>query len=241
MNTRLTFKQQAFINEYLIDFNAAAAARRAGYKGDPVALANIGRQNLSKPRIRKVINERLDQWAMPTFEVFLRLSRLASASMADFISSDPTGDVRLDLKKAYQLGAMDNLKYLAIDQRFSPSGASRTSVRLSLHDSLAALSQLAKAHGLQKVDLAYLPSEELALANYKVINWYKVILPQVAGWLIQTYGDLETGIVTVCKKHFGEEMEIPREFILYVLNVFLNHHGKYRFYLNLEQLEAAKD
>ena len=33
-NKELTPKQQAFIDEYLIDFNASAAAVRAGYSRD---------------------------------------------------------------------------------------------------------------------------------------------------------------------------------------------------------------
>lgn len=229
MTSRLTFKQQAFINEYLIDFNAAAAAQRAGYKGNPAALANVGRQNLANPRIREVINQRLDQWAMPASEVFLRLSRLADASMADFFSTGPGGDIRLDLTQAYQRGAMDHLKYLALDQHFSPAGATRTVVRLSLYDSLLALSQLAKAHDLPGVNLSALTGKEQRLDYSAYFYNRDVLYPLIVSWLLRTYGNLLTGIIAVSKQHFGKEMDIPTEFYQHVLNCFQNKEGRYRF------------
>lgn len=48
-NIKLTAKQEAFCNEYLIDLNATAAAKRAGYSED-TAYA-IGWENLRKPEI----------------------------------------------------------------------------------------------------------------------------------------------------------------------------------------------
>jgi len=50
---KLTPKQQRFVEEYLIDLNAAAAARRAGYS---VRTADaIGRENLGKPTIAAAV------------------------------------------------------------------------------------------------------------------------------------------------------------------------------------------
>jgi len=51
----LTPKQQAFINEYLIDCNATASAIRAGYS--PRTAHSIGDENLRKPAIKKAIDE----------------------------------------------------------------------------------------------------------------------------------------------------------------------------------------
>lgn len=47
----LTPKQQRFVEEYLIDFNATGAAARAGYK-DP----SIGRQLITKNNVAAAIN-----------------------------------------------------------------------------------------------------------------------------------------------------------------------------------------
>ncbi len=46
----LTPKQERFVEEYLVDLNATAAARRAGYK-DP----NIGRQLITKNNVSEAI------------------------------------------------------------------------------------------------------------------------------------------------------------------------------------------
>jgi phage terminase small subunit len=52
---KLTPKQQRFVEEYLIDFNATQAAIRAGYS--EVSAAEMGCENLMIPKISQAINE----------------------------------------------------------------------------------------------------------------------------------------------------------------------------------------
>lgn len=52
---KLTPKQARFVQEYLIDLNATAAAKRAGYS--PKTSEAIGLENLGKPRIAEQIAE----------------------------------------------------------------------------------------------------------------------------------------------------------------------------------------
>lgn len=54
MIKKLTPKQQAFVDEYLIDFNATRAALTAGYSQKTAA--KIGSENLIKPEIQKAIS-----------------------------------------------------------------------------------------------------------------------------------------------------------------------------------------
>ena len=54
---KLTVKQQRFIEEYLVDFNATQAAIRAGY--NKKSANEIGAQNLVKLSIKTAIDERL--------------------------------------------------------------------------------------------------------------------------------------------------------------------------------------
>ena len=49
----LTDKQAAFVDEYLVDFNASAASLRAGYKND-----TYGRELLTKTHVKKAIDKR---------------------------------------------------------------------------------------------------------------------------------------------------------------------------------------
>jgi phage terminase small subunit len=52
---KLTAKQKRFVEEYLIDLNASAAARRAGYSVKSAAV--IGDENLRKPEIKAAIED----------------------------------------------------------------------------------------------------------------------------------------------------------------------------------------
>lgn len=55
--SKLTAKQQAFIDEYLIDLNATQAAIRAGYSKKTAN--RIGTENMSKPVIKNAIEQRM--------------------------------------------------------------------------------------------------------------------------------------------------------------------------------------
>lgn len=52
-------KQKRFCDEYLIDYNATQAAIRAGYS--PKTAKQIGQENLTKPDLKKYIDEQLEQ------------------------------------------------------------------------------------------------------------------------------------------------------------------------------------
>ncbi|MBW3597201.1 MAG: terminase small subunit [Planctomycetes bacterium] len=53
----LTPKQQRFVEEYLIDLNATAAARRAGYLGTYAALRVTASNLVAKPNVRRAIEK----------------------------------------------------------------------------------------------------------------------------------------------------------------------------------------
>lgn len=55
MTGKLTPKQAAFVSEYLVDLNASAAARRAGYSAKTAH--RIGQENMQKPAIAQAIAE----------------------------------------------------------------------------------------------------------------------------------------------------------------------------------------
>lgn len=54
---KMTPKQKRFCDEYLIDLNATQAAMRAGYSKKTAR--KIGQENLTKPDIKKYIDERM--------------------------------------------------------------------------------------------------------------------------------------------------------------------------------------
>jgi len=81
----MTPKQAAFVREYLIDLNAAAAARRAGYSERTAR--QMGDENLSKPDIAAAIAaaqaERAERTKVDSDWVLKRLADEADADLAD--------------------------------------------------------------------------------------------------------------------------------------------------------------
>ena len=80
---QLTEKQRQFVLHYLEHFNAARAAREAGYseKSD----RNIGYENVTKPDIAEAISEQLDKRGITAERVKCVIAEMAfSGDMADF-------------------------------------------------------------------------------------------------------------------------------------------------------------
>lgn len=81
---KLTPKQKAFADEYLICGNAAEAARKAGYSNKTATV--IGSENLSKPNILEYIAERQKQ---------IEDSRIANIKeVLEFYSSVLRGEIK---------------------------------------------------------------------------------------------------------------------------------------------------
>ncbi len=78
----LNDKQKRFAEEYMIDSNATAAAKRAGYSAKSAHV--IGMENLRKPEIRAFIEKRLDESAMTKLEAIKLISDIAKSNLADY-------------------------------------------------------------------------------------------------------------------------------------------------------------
>jgi len=151
----LTDKQAAFIEEYLVDFNATRAAERAGYAGNESTLASVGYENLRKPHIAARVKERLRETAMTATEIQMRLSEQARGAYADYIT--PEGGVNVAQMvadgKAHLIKRMKDTKFV---------------MDIEFYDAQRALQMLGKAHGMFKdrvdsydIDLDKLTDEQL--------------------------------------------------------------------------------
>jgi phage terminase small subunit len=133
----LTYKQRLFISYYLGEAggNATRAAALAGYSIPGVQ----GYENLKKPYIRALIDAKVGAVAMGADEVLARLSEIASADMADFVSEDEDGRVRVDLGKARDRGKTHLIRAL------KPTAHG---LAVELHSASDALEKLARFHRL---------------------------------------------------------------------------------------------
>lgn len=97
-NQRLTDKEKVFVEWYLILWNAAKAAAKAGYcLENPSNQRIAGFEILSKPYIKAAINERMVSVCMDANEVLARLAAIGSADYTDFMVQDDAGEWYVDV------------------------------------------------------------------------------------------------------------------------------------------------
>lgn len=137
----LNTKQRAFIEEYLICWNASEAARRAGYNGKSNV---VGSQLLANLSIKTEIDNRLDEMRMSSNEVLKRLSDMARADISDFVRvAKPT-----DLLRPRYKGKTHVIKKFKKTTVHTRTGDTIVTTELELYDSRSTLVDLGRHHKL---------------------------------------------------------------------------------------------
>ena len=99
MARELTTKQKVFVQEYIVDFNAAAAARRAGYSVKNSDI--IGNQLISKTLVAKSIENELKKrnWRteITAEEIIKDLIEVKSVCMQKVFVRDADGNIVEDI------------------------------------------------------------------------------------------------------------------------------------------------
>jgi hypothetical protein len=147
VSAAITSKQMAFVEAYLTTgFNATQAASLAGYKGNRATLASIGYENLRKPHLCAILEERMDEIAMSPQEVKARLSILAVpvdvASYYDF----EYFETKSGLKKVL-VPDLDRIKKDGLGSRIKRIYQSSWGVTIEWHDPSDALEKLNRIQG----------------------------------------------------------------------------------------------
>lgn len=144
----LTRKQQKFIDEYFAcGMNATEAAKRAGYS--EATAYSIGWENLRKPEIKEVIEQRFKDSLMSADEVLARLVEHAKGDIGQ-LWDETTGQI--DWEKARATGATGLIKRIKhktiITTDKDGEGTTITEDELELHDPQKALQLIGKHHKL---------------------------------------------------------------------------------------------
>lgn len=168
---RLTKKQKTFIDEYMIDFNAAQAAIRAGYS--PESAKEIGSENLTKPNISNEIDRRIAERSRRTgitaervLIEYARIAFLNPADVIDFESATIKPDASVD-----DLAAVSGVKI----KRISNGDGDIEEREIKLCNKQQALDALAKHLGLNRININMQGDEE----QKKTINAIASILEQM--------------------------------------------------------------
>lgn len=163
----LTNKQRAFIDAYLESWNAAEAARKAGYKGRS---DSVGQQVLRNIVVAEEVSRRIEERAVKPKEVLDRLGNHAKSDVGQFfkevhrwtqwprpteevidekLGQDENGkDVTFYLVRAMvlDLDKMLDPEYSRLVKKFTDSPKSGLSIEL--YDAQSALEKLGKALGV---------------------------------------------------------------------------------------------
>lgn len=166
---KLTPKQKAFCDEYLIDLNATQAAIRAGYSTKTAR--DIGSENLAKPNIRayidKAIAERSKRTGINQDRIIRELARIALVNANNVIDMN-SATVREGASED------DTAAIASIKVKTTPfedgEGVER---EIKFADKLKALELLGKHLGMfkDKVELSVLNAEKNKLDS--IINQFK--------------------------------------------------------------------
>lgn len=128
-------KRQLFIEEYLTCFNAAEAARRAGYSSRGHCSWTTGARLMQVPEIRAAIDARIREKTMTADEVLTRLTEQARGDVGEFVTLDKNGQIVVTLPP----GKTHLIKSITS----TPSG-----LKIELYDAQNALQLIGKAHGI---------------------------------------------------------------------------------------------
>lgn len=151
----LTARQQAFVDEYLVDLNATQAAIRAGYSERTAR--QTGAENLSKPAVAEAIRARMDERAerlgVTQDDVVMALRAIAFADLRDVTEwgqerdSDGLMHVFVRLRDSEKLS--DEAAVALNELRVDASGH----LTVRLNDKLRALELLGRHLGMFKKDV----------------------------------------------------------------------------------------
>lgn len=140
-------RHKAFIEQYLISFNATDAYQSVYAAVSRSSAAANGWRLLQDEEIAKAIRQRLSEAAMTADEVLMRLARQARGDVDDYL--DEFGN--FDLEKARQgqkTGLIKKLKSKTTRRIFEDETVETVEVEFELYDAQAALVHLGKHHRL---------------------------------------------------------------------------------------------
>ncbi|MDB5470424.1 MAG: hypothetical protein JWR84_1984, partial [Caulobacter sp.] len=138
----LRLRQQRFVHEYLVDGNAAAAARRAGY--EVKRSKSYGCEMLKKPAVKAAVAAERARRAAPMSResVMAALRQVAEANVLDYARTGPGGALELDLWRLERDRAGAVKELTVVEQTDPKSGAVTRTVGFKLADRSAALIKL---------------------------------------------------------------------------------------------------
>lgn len=148
----LTPRQRRFCEEYIIDLNASAAARRAGYSAETAQeqssrlLSNV----MLRAEIERLQTQRAERTEVTADEVVLELRRLAFANMLDYITIQDDGSyvINFSMLNRAKAAAVREVTVETYTEGRGDDAQAVKRVKFALADKKAALELLGKHLGM---------------------------------------------------------------------------------------------
>ena len=161
----LTDKRQAFVNEYLIDFNSARAAKAAGYKNSAVMGARLAKDPIVKRVIGKYRKDLLKSGEIDREEIIKQINYGLTRSVKDLVDND--GKIIQNLKDlpdsvAHTIDGIDQDVHIKYDREGNITGET-ISTKMRLNKKAAYIDMAAKHIGF------YEPEQHEM--THKMIDW----------------------------------------------------------------------
>jgi len=143
-NMALSLKQKTFCQEYIVDFNGAQSAIRAGYskKTAKVKASQLLTIINIQSEILAAIKKRSERTGITQDRVVLELARIAFSDMKDFAAWDKSG---VTLNDSETLTEEETRCVSEVSETETKDGGS---VKFKLHDKKSALELLGKHLGM---------------------------------------------------------------------------------------------
>jgi len=133
-------KQEIFVREYLIDFNATRAAKAAGYS-DKTAYS-IGHELLKKPEIQTMLADRIsarcERLEITSDRILQEIAKCAFSNMKDYVAWGPSG---LKIRPADEVSEIQSAAIAEFSETTSQFGGS---LKFKLYPKLQALELLGR-------------------------------------------------------------------------------------------------
>ena len=174
---KLTPKQSLFCIEYMIDLNATQAAIRAGYSEHTAQ--RIGSENLSKPLIMQhlahLLTVRVKRASKSADDVLKELECVGFSRLGDIIEWNQSGMAFLKDSDSVPDDAMAAIESVQVTEEQSGDDKNDRMVlktKVKLHSKMAALTQLAKHHGLvqDKIDVTVPIAVQVNVVDYSKVE-----------------------------------------------------------------------
>ncbi|MEQ1785135.1 MAG: terminase small subunit [Hyphomonadaceae bacterium] len=151
MSTRhgsINAKQRRFAQEYVVDFNATRAAERAGYSSRTAR--QMGAENLSKPVIRKAIDDEIKQHSIRLgLSIELEndaLGRLLKADISQIFDRHNVPKPVEEWPEEFRIGGL--VKAMKIRVEETPNGAPKVRIySITLSDRLQLIKEMGRRVG----------------------------------------------------------------------------------------------